>query len=101
MRVAILAGIIFAVLDVLPMFGMEFPDKTAAIAGAFLNRFAIGFLIPLVALPGPAWAAGIMMGILLSAPYAIITTAWLPIMTTGIVGGAIIGAITGRRKRAA
>ena len=92
----IIYGIVFGALDILPMFGMEFPDKTAAILGAFINRFAIGLLIPLTQFPEKSLHRGLMLGLLLSLPDAIITQEYLPIMISGIFGGAIIGNIDDR-----
>jgi hypothetical protein len=50
-RFAITAGIIFGILDIIPMLWMDIPDRRLAMAGAFCNRFAIGFLIPIIQLP--------------------------------------------------
>lgn len=66
---------VFSTVVVLLMLPMTFPDKSAALAGAFLNRFAIGLLIPLVKIAIPGWAKGPRGGILLSVPDAIITKA--------------------------
>ncbi len=93
-KFAIYAGLIFAVLDVIPMFMMDLPDKNIAILSAFINRFAIGFIIPLLNIKFPAWLTGIIIGVLLSLPDAIITKTYVPIMTFGVVGGLIIGLIT-------
>lgn len=76
---------------------MQFPDKRAALLGAFLNRFGVGLVIPLVhvALPvWPGWALGAVLGLLLSLPGAIITKAYAPILIIGTVGGAVIGWLT-------
>lgn len=57
---------------------MQFPDKRAALVSAFLDRFGIGWVIPLihVALPTyPGWAIGASVGLLLSLPSAVITKA--------------------------
>jgi hypothetical protein len=94
LRFAVLCGLAFGVLDTLPMFAMQFPDKTAAIAGAFSSRFGIGFVIPLLDLPGPAWRRGLLIGLLLSLPEAIITGSWVPILATGALGGTLIGALS-------
>jgi hypothetical protein len=51
----IVYGLIYAVLDVIPMFAMNIPDVMTAAAGAFINRFAIGFLIPLTTFPSKGW----------------------------------------------
>lgn len=90
------AGITYGALAVATMLPMQFPDKRAALLGAFLNRFAIGFLIPLVSLPQPRWAIGLGLGILLSLPDGIITKAFAPIVGMGAIGGLIIGWLAGR-----
>lgn len=95
----IVAGITYGALTVGTMLPMSFPDKRAALLGAFLNRFAIGFLIPLVALPQPRWAIGLGLGILLSLPDAIITKAFAPIVGMGAIGGLLIGWLAGRYTR--
>lgn len=92
----IIAGVLFGGLNVASMLPMQFSDKPTALAGAFFSRFAIGFLIPFVRLPLPAWLIGVVVGLLISLPDAIITKAYVPIIATGIVGGAIIGWLSGR-----
>jgi hypothetical protein len=90
----IILGIVFGVVAIAPMFKMTFPDKQAAITGAFVNRFAVGFLIP-NALPRiDPTLRGLLLGVLLSLPDAIITKSYAPIMGLGIIGGLIIGIIT-------
>jgi hypothetical protein len=42
---------VFGALTVLSMLPMSFPDKRAALLGAFFNRFAIGFVIILIDIP--------------------------------------------------
>ena len=92
----LLAGLVFGAVDVALMLPMEFPDKKTALLGAFASRFAIGFLIPLVKMPIPAWAIGAAVGLLISLPDAIITKAYAPILGTGLLGGLIIGWAAGR-----
>ena len=87
----LLAGIAFGAISVGVMMPLQFPDKRAALLGAFLNRFAIGLLIPLVHLGVADWLLGLGLGILLSLPDAIITKAFAPIIGVGAVGGTIIG----------
>ena len=87
----LLAGVVFGVVDVGLMLPMDFPDKETALIGAFTSRFAIGFLIPLIKLPVPVIAVGALVGLLISLPDAVITKAYVPIIATGIIGGAIIG----------
>ena len=88
---AVLAGIAFGALTVALMTPMSFPDKRAALIGAFIDRFGIGFLTPLVTFPGPGWLRGIVVGLLLSLPDAVITKAYAPILIIGCIGGTIIG----------
>ena len=96
MLLGLMAGLVFGALDVALMLPMDFPDKKTALAGAFLSRFAIGFLIPLVKLPMPPWAIGAIVGLLVSLPDAVITKAYVPILATGVVGGMIVGWAAGR-----
>lgn len=93
-KLGVLAGLIYALLDILPMFYLPFPDKTSAITGAFINRFAIGFLIPTTSLHMPYWLQGIILGLVLSLPDAIITKSYAPIIGTGVLGGLLIGIIS-------
>ncbi len=91
-----ICGLVYGVVSAASMIPLEFPDKKAALAGAFLNRFSIGFVIGAVRLPMPGWAIGLLFGILLSLADAIITKAYLPILVLGAVGGLIIGFIVGK-----
>jgi hypothetical protein len=86
-------GLVYGALSAASMLPLEFPDKRGALAGAFLNRFAIGFVIGAARLPLPGWAAGLAFGLLLSLADAIITKAYVPILVLGALGGAVIGAI--------
>ena len=92
----LIAGVIFGTLAAASMLPLSFPDKRAAISAAFVDRFAIGLVIGVVALPWPGWAIGLVFGVLLSIPSAIITKAWRPIIGLGAVGGVIIGALLPR-----
>ena len=62
-------------------------------AGAFVNRFSIDFVIGAAKLPLAGWLRGLLFGALLSLPDAIITKAWSPIMTLGVNGGDDIGLV--------
>jgi hypothetical protein len=95
----ILCGLIFGAVDAAMMLPMSFPDKRAAILGAFLARFALGFVICNIRLPWPGWLTGLFLGILLSLPDAIITKAMVPILASGAVGGLIIGWVAGKYGR--
>jgi hypothetical protein len=85
------AGAGFGVLDVLLMIPLDLLDKKTAMIGAFLSRFAIGFLIPLIKAPIPSWLVGGMVGLLVSLPDAVITETYGPIIGVGVMGGVIIG----------
>jgi hypothetical protein len=89
----LIAGLAFGILAVGIMLPLQFPDKRAALTAAFLDRFAIGFVIGVVDLSWPRWIVGLFIGLLLSAPSAVITKAWLPILGLGAVGGLVIALI--------
>ena len=91
-----ICGLVYGALSAASMIPLSFPDKRAALIGALLNRFAIGFVIGAARLAGPSWAQGLLFGILLSLPDAIITKAFAPILILGAVGGTIIGLIVGK-----
>jgi hypothetical protein len=91
----ILCGLVFGAIAVATMIPLSFTDKRAAMLGAFINRFAIGFVIGAAVLPLPGWLVGLLFGLLLSLPDAIITKAYAPIIGLGSVGGLIIGFIVG------
>ena len=86
-------GLAFGLLAVILMVPHAFPDKRAAMTAAFVDRFAIGFVIGVAGLAWPGWLVGLFFGLLLSAPSAIITKAWAPILGIGAVGGTVIGLI--------
>jgi hypothetical protein len=85
------SGVIFGAVSVGLMVPMSFPDKRTALLGAFTNRFGIGLVIGCVHLPYSGWVVGLLFGLLLSLPDAIITKAYAPILVLGGVGGLLIG----------
>ena len=87
----LLLGLAAGGVDVLLMLPMKFPDKPTALAGAFFSRFAIGFLAANVRFPFHPALAGALVGLLISIPEAIITKAYAPILTTGVIFGALCG----------
>ena len=91
-----ICGLVYGALSAASMLPLSFPDKRAALLGAFLNRFAIGFVVGAAHLPLPGWLSGLVFGLLLSLPDAIITKAYAPILILGAVGGLVIGVIVGR-----
>lgn len=96
MLLGLIAGLVFGVIDVLIMIPLKMPDKNRAMLGAFFSRFAIGFLIGGSALPVAPWLGGLIIGLLLSLPDAIITKVYAPILGIGALGGIVIGAIIGK-----
>jgi hypothetical protein len=91
----LICGLVFGIVDILIMLPMEFPDKKTALLGAFLDRFAIGFVIGCVRLGWPAWLIGLTFGLLISLPSAVITKAYAPILILGAIGGILIGLVVG------
>ena len=89
-------GLVYGALSAASMLPLAFPDKRAALLGAFINRFSIGFVIGAVTLPWPGWLTGLVIGLLLSLADAIITKAYAPIIILGAVGGTLIGWIVQR-----
>jgi len=94
----VVAGLIFGLLDVLLMVPLAMPDKITAMAGSFVNRFAIGFLIANTDISVPSWLKGLIIGFVLSLTDAIITHTYVPILGVGIVGGVIIGVVNGKQS---
>ena len=92
----VICGLVFGGLDAAMMIPLSFPDKRTALLGAFIARFGLGFVICNVKLPWPGWIVGLLLGILLSLPDAIITKAMVPILVSGAIGGSIIGAIAAK-----
>jgi hypothetical protein len=39
-KYGIVAGLVFAIVDIIPMLFIEMPDRRMAFIGAFINRFA-------------------------------------------------------------
>lgn len=89
-------GLVYGALSAASMVPLAFPDKRAALLGAFINRFSIGFVLGAVTLPWPGWLTGLVIGVLLSLADAIITKAYAPIIILGAVGGTLIGWIVQR-----
>jgi hypothetical protein len=103
LALGLVAGLIYGALSAAAMLPLEFPDKRAALVGAFLNRLAIGLVVGAVigapqvdALGLSPWVIGLAVGLLLSAADAVITKAYAPILVLGALGGALIGWLVGR-----
>lgn len=106
LALGLLSGVIYGALSAASMMPLQFPDKRAALLGAFLNRLAIGVVVGTVvgapqidALRSPPWLTGLATGLLLSAADAAITKAYAPILLFGAIGGAVIGWVVGRFGR--
>jgi hypothetical protein len=95
-NLGVLLGLGIGIVDVLLMLPLAFPDKRAALLGAFSARFALGFFAATVRLPLSPIPSGILVGVLTSLPDAIITKAYAPILVTGVIFGAVAGWIVGR-----
>ena len=87
----LLAGLAFGAIAVLTMLPIKFPNKGAALSAAFISRFGIGLVISVAVLPVQGWLKGLIFGVLLSFPDAIVTGSYVPILALGAVGGTIIG----------
>src|SRR5690349_7283946 len=92
-HLGMLCGIVFGLVSVGIMLPMQFPDKRAAIAGAFANRLAIGICIGLMDPGRSGWANGLAVAILISMPDAIITKDYVPILTVAAIRRAVIGCV--------
>jgi hypothetical protein len=95
----IIGGIVFGIVDAALMIPIPFPpekDKTLAMTGAFFSCFAIGFVTGATTLQLPGWASGIIFGLLITLPTAIITKTYIPILPIGALGGAIIGFVVAK-----
>jgi len=87
----LIAGIVFGIVSIIPMFFMTFENKTRAMTASFISRFAIGFIIFNMELPIPNWFKGGLVGLVLSLPDAVVTKQYAPIMGLGLIGGIICG----------
>ena len=96
LMLGVVCGLVFGAVDIAIMMSMTFPDKRAAITAAFIARFGIGFAIGAARLPWPGWLVGLVFGLLLSIPDAIITKAYAPIIGMGAIGGTVIGFLVSR-----
>jgi len=96
LMLGVVCGLVFGAIDIGIMLPMSFPDKRAAITAAFIARFGIGFAIGAARLPWPGWLVGLVFGLLLSIPDAIITKSYGPIIGMGAIGGTVIGFLVPR-----
>jgi hypothetical protein len=71
-------------IDLLLMLPTRLSDEPTALAGAFFDRFAIGFLAVNVTLAMCPALASAVVGLLISIPDAIVTKAYAPVIVTGV-----------------
>lgn len=96
---ALLCGLGFAVATALIMMIVPVPFPTAkekrdAIVAAFVGRFMLGLVIPLVDLGLPPVVSGLVIGFGFSLHTAMTAKRYPPILITGTVGGAVVGWIS-------
>lgn len=93
---ATLAGVLVAALAAGSMVPLPFPtpgDKRTAILAAAVERFCLGFVIGPVArgLGANGLAVGLLLGLGLSIPSALITKSYAPILILGLLFGLGVG----------
>ena len=74
----VILGLAIGIIDVLLMLPLAFPDKRAALLGAFSSRFALGFFATVVKLPMSPIASGVLVDVLTSIPDTIVMKAFAP-----------------------
>ena len=62
----VVLGLVIGAVDVLLMLPLSFPDKRAALLGAFCARFSLGFFAAVAQLPGSPIVTGLIVGIVTS-----------------------------------
>ena len=93
---SLIAGLVFATVAAGSMVKIPFPsprEKREAIAATLVDRFLVGFVIGPVAagLDANGILIGVLLGLGLSIPVALIARAYLPILLIGTVGGLAVG----------
>ena len=92
----ILLGIGFAAVATGPMLSMTWEtrrEKFEAIAGSIALRFITGVAITTIDLDTVRWMTGLVVGVAISVPSAIVTRMYLPILSVGAIGGLVVGAL--------
>jgi hypothetical protein len=93
---SLIAGLAFGTVSAGSMIKIEAPSprqRREAMAAAFIERFLTGFVIGPVAkgLGANGLLIGVLVGLGLSVPSALITRAYIPIVAMGTVGGLAVG----------
>ncbi|HZE27510.1 MAG TPA: hypothetical protein VE083_08990 [Terriglobales bacterium] len=87
-----LCGIAFGIIDVLMTVYGNHPERnTGMLLQAFSSRFAIGLLAANVSLRVHPVLAGAIVGVLISLPDAFALKAYVGILGTGLLFGALTG----------
>jgi hypothetical protein len=93
---SLIAGLVFGTVSAGSMIKIEAPSprqKREAMAAAFIERFLTGFVIGPVAkgLGASGVLVGVLLGLGLSVPSALIARAYVPILAIGTIGGLAVG----------
>src|SRR5262249_51961558 len=90
----IVFGVGLALFDLVTLYRLHWPDRRhqlAAPTAAVNEAFMIGLLSPPTDLGTPRWVSGVIIGLALSLPSAILTKAYQPIIGVGLVAGLALG----------
>lgn len=96
LTLGILFGVALASFDVATLARLRWPSraqKLDALAAAAIERFMLGLLIPTVDLGTARWLAGVILGVGLSLPSALLTRAYQPVIGVGLVAGLLLGIV--------
>lgn len=94
LTLGIVFGVALAAFDVATLARLRWPSRAQeldALAAAAIERFMLGLLIPTVDLGTPRWLAGVILGVGLSLPTALLTRAYQPVIGVGLVAGLVLG----------
>lgn len=97
LMLGVFCGLAFGILNIPSMLQMNFNsgrEKWETISAGFIERFLIGFLIPNAQLGLSPIYTGVVLGFGFSLPSAIISRAYEPIISNGVIGGLAIGLVT-------
>jgi fructose-specific phosphotransferase system IIC component len=94
--IGLLAGLVFGAVTVAVMLPLKIENKQTVLVASFISRLTIGFIIVLLDLPFAGWLSGLLLGVILSLPQAILTRSYGPILGNGAIGGALVGLLAVR-----